>query len=713
MKRPPLSKPIPTCLILLGSLFALTGCQKQAPQVVQETSQPDLPFTVPALNKHDYVGWSVCGECHKERVHDFQKTRHFLALRTPDQMKFPRGFDSKASPFVPLVSPVQFEATTPPQPAIIATPVNGTVGEKKVSPIAYAYGAEAGTDEVYFTKHGDQIFELPLVWLHPDDCWGTTQFDPYGTGDLSRPLAPQCLECHTVWVDHQRGTHNRYGPLDPQLLGVTCERCHGPAKSHVEYHRTHPGEKVGQQIVQPKTLSRDRLMDVCAQCHTNTVRHRRPPFSFKPGEDLDDSFLILKMKYPEENRVANQVHSFQDSPCFKKSESLSCITCHDPHHVPRRDDPVGSSESCLACHQPESCHARTRLPEAVQDHCAACHMPKRTKVQIVFESQKGGLSFPAPRYEHRIGIYPDAEQEILYDWFRKQSGDQASAEVARLAASLAGHWTQLAEEAKQDKRFLVAVDCYTQVLKYQDDASVRDKLADALHWYREIKMVWFKGEFLKRERRLDEAIAEFEKLLTIDPALAKAHLELGTLYAATARNAEAIEHLKIAAVNDPNDPGAHAMMGWLEFLAGRPETALEHYDVAAEIEPWGASIERIRGQCLSQLGRYPEAALAYLRSLTIDPNQTDCSRELRRTLRERFTAEESLPHAIEAVKITQARQLELLIGLAEIYRDLHQTVEARQVLAVAQHEAKGKQSSLLPQIRTLEKELFPDQATAK
>lgn len=691
--------------LLLGCLFTLAACNKPSAVVPGATTEANLPFSIPDPSAHDYVGWSVCGECHAQRLHDFQKTRHFLALRLPDQMKFPRGFDPVLPPFIPAGSPVQFQATTSPQPAIIATPLTGQDSEKKISPIAYAYGAEAGTDEVYFTQQGDQIFELPLVWIHPDDCWGTTQFDPYGSGDLSRPLAPQCLECHSVWVDFKRGSHNRYGPLDPQLLGVTCERCHGPAKSHVEYHRAQPAEKIARHIVQPKSLSRDRQMDLCAQCHTNTVRHRRPPFSYRPGEDLADSFLVLKMDFPEENRVANQLHSFQESACFRKSDSLTCITCHDPHHAPDKSDPLASSRSCVTCHEPDRCGARSRLPQPLQDNCAACHMPKRSKVQIVFESQKGNLSFPAPRFEHRIGVYPDVEQAILFEWYRQQPGQQAAEQASLLASSLADYWTNQAKEAEDQKRFLVSIDCYNHVLRFQDTPQTREKQDRSLNAYRQIKEIWFKGEFLKRERRLPEAITEFEKLLTIDPGLAKAHLELGTLYAATSRNEEAVEHLKTAARNDPNDPGALAMMGWLQFLAGRPETSLEFYDKAAEIEPWGASIERMRAQCLSRLGRYPETVQAYLRSLTIDPHQTDCARELRRTLRERFTPDESLAHAIDAVKITQAKQIDLLIGLTEIYRDLDQTRTAKQVLTFTLRRAQEQQSSLLPQLRTLEKEL--------
>lgn len=111
------------------------------------------------------------------------------------------------------------------------------------------------------------------------------------------------------------------------------------------------------------------------------------------------------------------------------------------------------------------------------------------------------------------------------------------------------------------------------------------------------------------------------------------------------------------------------------------------------------------GQCLSQLGRFEEAAQAYQRCLTIDPQHTESARGLHQILRERFIAEESLPLAIEAVKTTQGQQSTLLLALAEIYRDLGLLSEARQTISVAQRVAETKDRALLPQIRAVETSL--------
>lgn len=692
-------------VVTAGCLVVLAARWKRPIPDPKITPPSDRRFVVAGSVDHGYVGWSACAECHANRVNEFQETRHFLALRLPDDHTFPRGFRQGAGVFQPPGSPVRFELTAEGGPQLTASQVTNTPEASIVSPIAFVYGAGAGTDEVYFTRRGEELFELPVAWLHPQDGWGATHFDPHGSGDRSRPLAPQCLNCHAVWVDFERGSLNRYGPFEPQLLSVTCERCHGPAKTHVEHHRAHPLEKTAANILNPKHLSRERLMDLCAQCHTNTVRFRQPPFSYRPGEALDDYFRVLNMRYPEEDRVANQVRYLQESRCYQQSETLTCITCHDPHTKKSADDPVTSSRSCVACHQPEVCGERTRLPEAVQNHCVSCHMPKRNKVQVNFETADGEIAFPAPRYEHRIAVYREAGKEVIFDWLETQDGEVHSTRRAEIAKELAAHWGQVAESARKDQRFLIAIDAFRSALRFGETEELRDGLADVLSRYKRSNEIWFDGEYLKRERRLGEAIAKFEMLLTIQPNLAKAHLELGTLYAATGRNPEARKHLQTAVENDENDTGAHAMLGWLAYLAGQPAVALNHYSRAAEIDPWSARIHQMKGQCLMQLGRWEDAAQTLERVLSIDPKHREACHVLRQILRERLTAEEALPQALRLVELTQGRRGELLLALAEIFSDLGKILDAQQAITAARKAAERDETDLLPQIRSLENQL--------
>src|SRR5262249_1135077 len=68
------------------------------------------------------------------------------------------------------------------------------------------------------------------------------------------------------------------------------------------------------------------------------------------------------------------------SKCFMASEGrLSCLTCHNPHAIPTRENSGAYyRKKCLTCHVENSCRApsQKRMREA-QDRCVRCHMPKR------------------------------------------------------------------------------------------------------------------------------------------------------------------------------------------------------------------------------------------------------------------------------------------------------------------------------------------------
>jgi tetratricopeptide (TPR) repeat protein len=669
---------------------------------------PSIPADLAATASVDpgFVGWQVCQECHARRVEEFQQTRHFHALRFAAQVDFPRGFRPTENVFEPPRSPVRFEFRLQPAgAALLAAAVRDPSARPTTSPIEFVYGAGAGTDEVYFTRRGDGLYELPTVWLNHQGCWSSSQFDPHGTGDLSRPVTPQCLECHNTWVDYHRGSLNQYGPLEAHLVGVTCERCHGPADTHVRHHRASPDDKLAAAIVRPKMLSRERQMDLCAQCHTNSVRYRRPPFSFRAGESLDDSFRVLEMRHPELDRVANQTRYLKESRCYQQSETLTCTTCHDPHRKPSAADGGSVAQACLKCHQPHDCAARGRSPEGVRDDCIGCHMPQRKKIQVNFETANEVIEFPAARFEHRIAIYPAAEMEVLYVWYATQSDDVSRVEQSRLGRTLMDHWHSVATAARNESRFLVAIDACRTALRFGESVEIQRELTEVSDRHRRAQAILQEGMHLKQRGQLDEAIARFELLLGIQANSAQGHYELATLYAATDKIPEARQHLRAASENDPNDPGPEALLGWIDHLAGRHAAALEHYQRARQVDPWSEKIEFMIGRCLMQLGQWDGAVAAFERALEVDPGHRESTHAARQILRERFSPSDALGPARKIVELTAARQTEPLLTLAEVCRDLGQIPEAEQTLRAARKIAQQHEPELLPQVQAAERSL--------
>ena len=344
----------------------------------------------PYSNPAGFVGPDACVDCHSERLKDFKHSRHYLACVSATDDTMPEVF-KEVSNYTPHKSNVAFSMFRDGGEFFQVAEVQGAHDQVPArTRISLMYGYGAGTDEVYFSWSQNKLSELPMSWIHPQEEWGTSGFDRLGKGEFTRPTNPRCVECHNTWLEHVPGTPNEYRP-ESLIPGVTCEVCHGPAKEHVEFHLRHPGDDISpMHIVRPSQLSRSLQMDLCANCHSNALKHKGPTFSYRPGKALDEYYKTLVTLNPEDDHVANQTTYLKQSKCFQNSETLTCITCHDPHSV-RGPEPRGTGESkCLSCHQQQSCKERPRLPEAVQDNCVGCHMPRRTKIQDRIRTLKSG-----------------------------------------------------------------------------------------------------------------------------------------------------------------------------------------------------------------------------------------------------------------------------------------------------------------------------------
>ena len=647
-----------------------------------------------------YVGMHDCEACHFDRVVEFKKTRHYLACVRPDPKTMPSVFDSDRGRFSQCDS-IRFEMTRK-EDKFVQTAIQSTAtGEKQTSSqIGLVYGSGTASDEVYFSWNEDRLYELPVVWLHPTQEWGASLIDSERSGAFSRPMMPRCLECHTTWFEHVAGTENQYN-RDGFILGVTCEKCHGPGYDHSSFHKAHPEAKSAEAIVHPGRLSRDRLIDLCAQCHSNAIKYRKPPLSYRPGEPLDQYFKTLDVRHPEDNHVANQVEYMRESRCFQKSDTMTCITCHDPHRRDDLDERSPFQRSCSKCHTAADCQEQARLPEAIRDNCIGCHMPRLNKVQVFFQTKDDVYFPPVKRIDHRIAVYPAARDEVLLDWYLTQFDGQNHPEAKRLRRSLVEFWQTEAERCQKDFRFLAAIDAYRTALKFDDVPELREQLKDLKTIHHQIDNDWFKAVHLIDSNDLDKAKQVLQRILNVKPDMARAHGRLGMLYAKAGDELRAVESLKSAAKYDPDDPFGNSMLGWLSHINGRWEEALSYYQLALEAEPLNVKLHYQRGLTMSQLNRWPDAVECFRQVLELDPRHAYGSQGLAHAFHQQGQFAEALPFAIRAARLTRFDDPYILVTLAEAYLDVERLTDAKSALDKATPVAKSRAPQLLPQIRVL------------
>ena len=258
--------------------------------------------------------------------------------------------------------------------------------------------------QTYAFWKGDQLFQLPVSYWTDTDSWVNSPGFPDGSPHFDKAIIPRCLECHASYFEWMAPPVNRYRKTS-LILGVMCEKCHGPGRQHVARHRTKLPVAAGDDIVNPASLPRDRQMDVCGLCHSGNGTPIQPALSFLPGDDLGN--YVDVPTYSQEDLVdvhGSQVQMLRRSKCFQSTTTLTCTTCHDVHKKP--DDAAAFTRFCLTCHQPRQCGEWRRLGDEIAANCVDCHMPLQQS-QVLFSNSNGKKLTPEVR-NHQIGIYATA-----------------------------------------------------------------------------------------------------------------------------------------------------------------------------------------------------------------------------------------------------------------------------------------------------------------
>jgi len=333
----------------------------------------------PAAAPASYVGSQACARCHAPIYDRWKRTRMANVVRDPRE--HPDAIISDFSQPNPLVTFTKDQ-------------------------IAFVYGSR--WKQRYFKRVGDDYTPLPAQW---DVTHG--QWRAYGVTGATSGL---CDGCHSLNYDLDRKTVTEWN--------VGCERCHGPASSHI----ARPSRAT---IVNPSRLDPKAAADVCVQCHSEghptsatDGREVHWPVGFRVGLHLADFWrldgytlgtadtLHFADGTGRENRM--QGNDFVQSLMYARG--VTCASCHDPHGTPNDADLVKSARLvCLTCHGPASPngpHTATleqhthHPPGSAGSECVGCHMPKIAVMLGDVRVRSHTFKFIAPAMADRLNM-PD------------------------------------------------------------------------------------------------------------------------------------------------------------------------------------------------------------------------------------------------------------------------------------------------------------------
>ena len=433
------------------------------------------------------------------------------------------------------------------------------------------------------------LIELPLGWYADTGVGVSPGFD------VERPrtrrfISYRCMSCHNAAPSIPAG--NEAPGSDPVFTGslpqgIDCQHCHGPGESHM-------AKPARTNIVNPKRFPNERRLEVCMQCHLETtsspipsaiVKFDRGPFSFQPGEKLENYLLAFDHAkgtgHDGKFEVVGSVYRLRQSRCFLESKGrMLCESCHNPHRAPRGAEAVTQYDA--ACRQ---CHATVEhrtAKTAAKTNCAGCHMPKRRA------EDTAGLVIT----DHLIQRGPVAGN--LTAKFRDRPPEQYLGEVVPYYP------------VPMNDPLYVAV---AQVgMKNNLDGGLPrliEQIAQRKPSNPEFYMVL--GEGLLSRNRTREAIAAFERATQLGPKSVRAWRGL-----AAADTAKAREHLLKALSIAPDDA-----ITWHKL--GMVERSPERIRQAIRLDPSLPDQQRSLAEVLFENGKRVEAQAAVADALRTDP----------------------------------------------------------------------------------------------
>lgn len=576
---------------------------------------PRLTYDTPFLNVRPevaYVGDAACASCHPAHYESYKRHPMGQSLFAAGQEQPCERWEETARPSFRvdhLLFQVQQVASGVRHRQVLAAD-NSVFREEQV---AYVLGS-GSRGRSYIVQRGDALFQSPISWYTEKQRWDLSPGYYEAQRHFERPVAAECLFCHSHEARPVAHSVNRYEEPIFRGLAIGCERCHGPGELHVRYHTNGgPVRDVDDTIVNPRHLAPVLRDAVCEQCHLpgerRIVRRGRAVFDYRPGLPLHLfwSVFVRAPEYLDARKAVSHVEQLHQSRCYRASlGKMSCTSCHDAHEpAPLAGKVQYYRERCLACHvTTDSCG----LPASSRpgNDCIACHMPRRDMVNVAHTAITDHRIARRPQEagQKRPPI-PSGPEALIVHFHREHAGAEdlpeierdlgiALSELSRLVPGTSAAWS-LARAALPKLESALARD--------SQDIPAREALAYA-YWVtgQEQRALACYREVLRqapaRESALEEAaslaltrgearLAQrwLTELVRLNPHFARHHAELARTWALVGDWSQALGCLHQAVHLSPLDPSLRRLAIVCAAGAGDEKTLQEHFRILIALQP--------------------------------------------------------------------------------------------------------------------------------
>jgi hypothetical protein len=408
------SRTIFTASTLIAVIVLAETCVDNHPDRNATPSSPATSSTSSSASPSysDYAGSVTCTACHSAITHSFVHTAHYLSTRPASATAILGSFAKGRNIYVyDSIHHVTMEKRPDGFYQV------GYLGDQERVARRIDIVVGSGTKgQTYITRNNNELYQLPVSYFTIAHQWANSPLYPRTPVLFNRPITSRCLECHSTFVKQLTFSQDRPETFDSAQIvyGVDCEKCHGPAARHVDFHTRNPQEKTARFIINPAAFSRQQSLQLCAFCHGGRMQKIQPSFTYLPGQPLSDYFIVDSTR-PDPEHIdvhGNQYGLLRSSKCFQMS-SMTCTTCHNPHRN-ERTDLAAFSQRCMNCHSPghgNLCKLTKTIGRSISANCIDCHMPLRPSQSITELLPGQNTPTAALIRSHLIKIYAKNDHE--------------------------------------------------------------------------------------------------------------------------------------------------------------------------------------------------------------------------------------------------------------------------------------------------------------
>jgi tetratricopeptide (TPR) repeat protein len=599
------------------------------PSEKKQEGTAERPLTY--LNQSDtahYVGMSQCRLCHQDIYNSFIQTGMGKSFDHASRQKSSAKFEKHTAIYDKFRDFYYHPFWDGDSLKIMEFRLEGkdTV-YKRVEKVDYIVGSGQHTNSHIFNTNG-YLHQMPMTYYTQKGTWDLPPgFENGFNTRFTRKIGLECMSCHNSLPDFVMGSENKFNAL-PE--GISCERCHGPGSIHVQQRST--GERIDTSkyidysIVNPGKLPIDLQFDVCQRCHLqgNTVlKEGKSFYDFRPGMRLSDymsTFLPRYKNADDEFIMASHADRLKQSQCFIKSfkpetnekslrpykNSLTCVTCHNPHVSVKVTGREVFNNACKNCHNDETknglCTEKESIRMKVQDNCVSCHMPKSGSIDIPHVSvhdhyiRKPMKKEEVEKVKEFIGLYsineknPDAHTKAKayiqqYDKFEYNAAYLDSAQ-AYLSDKTPG-------DVRNNFELLVHLNFirqdYKKIIGYVNQLG-KEQLLSALltkrSWDNADAWTLYRiGEAYYSSGAVQDAYAFYKKADELSPYNPEFKNKLGAALMAQQNIPQAISVFEATLKEDPEYVQAISNLGYAYLVSGDALKAEMLYNRALKLDP--------------------------------------------------------------------------------------------------------------------------------